>query len=47
MPSPSRLRSLAVLAAAVLLLPRGLSPAQDRPGAGPVETVRVQLAQFR
>jgi len=46
MPPPSRLRSLAVLVAAVLLLPRSLSPAQDRPDAGPVETVRVQLAQF-
>jgi len=46
MPRPPRLRPLVLLAAAALSLPGGPSPAQDRPAAGPTETVRVQLAQF-
>lgn len=44
---PQRRRSPAVLTAAILSLPAGFSPAQERPSApGPTETVRVQLAQF-
>jgi VWFA-related protein len=38
--------ALALLAAAALTLPAAPVPAEDPPGAGATETVRVQLAQF-